>query len=54
MAHYYERNIYMIIESDNSDAFCDVSILAERSRDRTSDGVVLGRGVVKPYTMLES
>ena len=49
MAHYYEINIYMIIESDSSDAFCDVSILAERSRDRTSDGFILGRGVVKAY-----
>ena len=43
----------MIIELDNSDAFCDVSILAESSRDRTSDGFILGRGVVKPYTMLD-
>ena len=41
----------MIIESDNSDAFCDVSILAEMSRDRTSDGFILGRGVVKPFTI---
>ena len=53
MAHYNNRNIYMIIELDNSNAFCDVSILAERSLDRTSDGFILGRGIVKPYTMLD-
>ena len=43
----------MIIESDNSYNFFDVSILAEGSSDRTSDGFILGRGVVKPYTMLD-